>query len=145
MKLIVQRISKAKLSIEKEVIAEIGKGYFVLVGIKTGDTKVQATFLAEKLSKLRVMSDSTGKMNLSVKDSKGEMLVVSQFTLYSETKGGNRPGFPNAARPEEAEPLYEYFIESLRGLAVPVNTGRFGTDMKIEAVCDGPVTIILES
>lgn len=145
MKIVIQRVSKAKLSVAQEVIAEIGKGYFVLVGIKAGDTKQIVDLMAEKLSKLRVMGDPCGKMNLSVKEVGGEMLIVSQFTLYSDTKSGNRPGFTAAARPDEAEPLYEYFLEAVRSFAVPVKTGRFGADMQIAAECDGPVTILMEN
>src|SRR3712207_480977 len=114
MKLVVQRVSGATLTVDKKKISEIGKGYFVLVGVRTGDTKQQADALAEKLVKLRVMSDKQGRMNLSVKDAGGAMLIVSQFTLYADTKGGNRPGFTDAARPEEAQPLYEYVVEQVK-------------------------------
>lgn len=145
MKLVIQRVLQANVSVEKKVISEIGKGFFVLVGVKVGDTKKEADFLAEKLFKLRVMGDPEGRMNLSVKDVSGEMLVVSQFTLHADTKGGNRPGFTQAARPEAAEPLYEYFVDKLKSLGMTVKTGKFGADMKITAHLDGPVTILVES
>lgn len=145
MKLIVQRVSRASVSVDQKVISSIGKGFLVLLGITGADTKIEADFLAEKLTKLRIMSDESGKMNLSVKTVNGAVLIVSQFTLYADTKGGNRPSFINAARPEIAKPLYDYFIEKVKSLGVFVATGEFGADMKIDAVLDGPVTIIMES
>ena len=157
MKLVVQRVSRAKLTVGKELISEIGPGYFVLLGITNGDTEKEADFLAEKLAKLRVMSDNEarspslrlgvsgrGKMNKSVTDVGGEMLVVSQFTLYADTTGGNRPSFLAAARPEVAEPLYDYFVKKLESLGIRVKTGEFGADMKIDTSLDGPVTIVVE-
>ncbi|MBI2405534.1 D-tyrosyl-tRNA(Tyr) deacylase [Candidatus Microgenomates bacterium] len=114
MKCVVQRVSSASVSVNKKIVSKIGKGLFVLVGIKDGDTEKDAEFLAEKLTKLRIMSDQTGKMNLTVNDVGGEMLVVSQFTLYADTSGGNRPSFVKAARPEIAQPLYEYFITAFK-------------------------------
>lgn len=141
------------------MVGEIGKGLFVLVGIKEGDTEKDAEFLAEKLIKLRVMDDKEEKMNLTVSNIDGEMLVVSQFTLYADTSGGNRPSFipqshsvrqgasllTHAARPEVAQPLYECFVDQLRAKGVSVKTGKFGEYMEIDAILDGPVTIILES
>ncbi len=144
MKLVVQRVKNASVTVEKEVISSISKGFLVLTGITGPDTKSEADFLAEKLSKLRIMDDGTGKMNLSVKDANGEMLIVSQFTLYGDTNGGNRPSFIKAARPEIAEPLYEYFVEKIKSFGISVATGRFGADMKIDAKLDGPVTILME-
>ena len=145
MKLVIQRVSKASVSVKGENVAEIGEGLFVLVGIKEGDTQKDAQFLAEKLAKLRVMSDEEGKMNLTVSDVSGEILVVSQFTLYADTSGGNRPSFIKAARPEVAQPIYEHFVDQLTSHGVSVKTGQFGEYMEIETVLDGPVTIILES
>lgn len=145
MKLVIQRVNKASVSVNGKVVSSIGKGLFVLVGIKDGDTEKDAEFLAEKLAKLRVMSDKVGKMNLTVSDVGGEILVVSQFTLYADTSGGNRPSFIKAARPEIAKPPYEYFVNQLKGLGVKVATGKFGEYMEIETALDGPVTIILES
>jgi len=145
MKLVVQRVSKAQLSVEQKVVSSIGKGYFVLVGVSKDDTQKDAETLAEKVSKLRVMGDNEGKMNLSVGKAQAEMLVVSQFTLLADTSGGNRPSFINAARPELAKPLYDYFVERLRSLGGSIQTGIFGADMKIDTVLDGPVTILIES
>ena len=137
MKLVIQRVKKAKV----DIAGGIGTGLFVLVGIKRGDTKEQARVLAEKLVKLRVMADAGGKMNLSAQD----FLVVSQFTLYANTAGGNRPSFMEAALPVDAKEIYEHFVTKLRELGAKVATGSFGDYMKIDAVLDGPVTIVLES
>jgi D-tyrosyl-tRNA(Tyr) deacylase len=144
MKLVVQRIEKAKVIKvdDASIVGEIGKGLFVLVGIKKGDTEATVEQLASKLSKLRVMSDENEKMNLSVADAGGRMLVVSQFTLYADTKDGNRPSFINAEEPVRARSLYEFFIAKLKELGIGVETGSFGDYMKIEAVLDGPVTIL---
>lgn len=146
MKLLVQRVKKAKVINKKtgRLVGEIGKGLFVLVGIKKGDTPKEAKYLAEKLAKLRVMADEKGKMNLSVKDISGEILVVSQFTLYGDTKGQNRPSFVKAANSKEAEPVYNQFIENLKSLCPKVQTGSFGDYMQTEVSLDGPVTIELE-
>lgn len=144
MKLVIQRVATASLSVEGELFSKIGKGYFVLVGIGKEDTTKHADLLAEKLSKLRVMADDEGKMNLTVSNSKGEMLIVSQFTLLADTRGGNRPSFISAAPPEIARPLYEYFVKKVRSFGMKVETGKFGNDMKIDASLDGPVTILLE-
>lgn len=146
MRLVIQRVSKAKVSIQNKVISETGKGLFVLIGIGSNDTEHQAVQLAGKLSKLRIMADKEGKMNLTVKYVEdGEILIVSQFTLYADTSGGNRPSFIKAARPEEAKPLYEHFIEKLKSYGLSVKTGVFGEYMKIETILDGPVTIVMES
>jgi len=144
MRLIVQRVSQASVKVEGKVVGEIGKGYLTLVGIKKGDSKKEAELLAEKLSKLRVMADKEGKMNLSLKDLDAYVLVVSQFTLYADTSGGNRPSFINAALPEEAKKIYEHFVVKLKDFGVKVETGSFGDYMEIEAKLDGPVTITLE-
>lgn len=147
MRLVVQRVEKAKVfrrAQDKswEVVGETGKGLFILVGFKKGDTEKDAEMLATKLSKLRVMSDAEDKMNLSVIDAGGSILVVSQFTLYADTKGGNRPSFINAEEPEKAKELYEFFVNKLKEKGTNVETGSFGDYMKIETVLDGPVTII---
>lgn len=144
MKIVIQRVKKASVMVDEKVISSIDKGLLVLTGITGADTKNEADFLAEKLVKLRIMSDSEDKMNLSVKDVGGSVLLVSQFTLYGDTKGGNRPSFIKAARPEVAEPLYDYFVEKVKSLEVNVETGKFGADMKIDATLDGPVTILME-
>lgn len=144
MKLVVQRVEKARVvKVEDNSdVGEIGIGLLVLVGIKKGDSEEDVETLAQKLSKLRVMSDKAGKMNLSVNDVGGKMLIVSQFTLHADTSGGNRPSFINAEEPEKAKKLYELFIEKLKGNGISVETGSFGDYMKIEALLDGPVTII---
>lgn len=144
MKLVVQRVSSAKVIrvFDGKVTGEIGLGLFVLVGFKKGDTKETVRLLADKLLKLRVMSDENNKMNLTVKGVEGSFLVVSQFTLYADTKGGNRPSFVNAEDPAKAEELYNLFVEKLKSIGVKTETGSFGDYMKIEAELDGPVTII---
>lgn len=152
MRLVVQRVSKAKVKVRVsgEEVGKIDKGLFVLVGVKEGDTVKDSEVLAEKLAKLRVMSlDSARdkadrrKMNYSVKDVGGEILAVSQFTLIADTSKGNRPSFIKAAKPELAEKIYNHFVEKLRKLGVNVETGQFGEYMEIEAELDGPVTIII--
>lgn len=146
MKLVVQRVKEAKVLTvsDNKTVGEIGEGLFVLIGFKKGDSQKNVEILADKLSKLRVMSDPQEKMNLSVKDIEAKMLVVSQFTLYADTKGGNRPSFINAEDPEKAKKLYEYFIDKLREKGIEVETGRFGDYMKIDAILDGPVTILFD-
>jgi D-tyrosyl-tRNA(Tyr) deacylase len=146
MRLVVQRVEKAKVSLvpENNVVGEIGRGLLVLVGFKKGDTEDAVLAISDKLSKLRVMSDPNGKMNLSLSDVKGKALVVSQFTLYADTSEGNRPSFINAEDPQKAKKLYELFIKNLRSKGHEVETGSFGDYMQIEAVLDGPVTILYE-
>lgn len=147
MKLVIQRVKEAKVTRvkDKNVVGQIGHGLFVLFGVKKGDSEKQAEVFAEKLVKLRIMSDSEDKMNLSVKDVKAKIIVVSQFTLYADTSGGNRPSFVNAEEPEKAKKIYEFFVEKLKGLGVDVQTGSFGDYMEIETVLDGPVTIIYDA
>jgi D-tyrosyl-tRNA(Tyr) deacylase len=144
MKLVVQRVEKAKVLrvSDGETVGEIGLGFFVLVGFKKGDTEETVELLADKLSKLRVMSDTEDKMNLSVNDVGGSILVVSQFTLYADTSGGNRPSFINAEEPKRARELYELFISKLKEKDIDIQTGSFGDYMKIETILDGPVTIL---
>lgn len=146
MKLVVQRVKRAKVIRvdDKKVLGEIGLGLFVLVGFKKGDSEKVVEAIADKLSKLRVMTDKNDKMNLSVSDVEGKILVVSQFTLHADTSGGNRPSFINAEEPVKAEKLYNLFIEKLRLKGINIETGSFGDYMQIEAVLDGPVTIIYE-
>ena len=144
MKLVVQRVERAKvLRVEDgKVVGQIGKGLFVLVGFKKGDSEKDVDTLSLKLSKLRVMSDKEDKMNLSVGEVDGKILLVSQFTLHADTSGGNRPSFIDAEDPKKARALYEYFIEKLKSLGIPVETGSFGDHMEIDCLLDGPVTII---
>lgn len=143
MRLVVQRVKKARVYkvADGKTLGEIGLGLFVLVGFKKGDSEKEVNELSEKLSKLRVMADGEEKMNLSVADTNSPILVVSQFTLYADTKGGNRPSFIKAEEPEKAKKLYEFFIEKLKEKGINVETGSFGDYMQIEAVLDGPVTI----
>ena len=144
MKAVVQRVQKTSLKVNGELISEIPFGLTVFLGIKTGDGKEQADYLMRKIANLRVFEDENGKMNLSVKDVGGEVLLVSQFTLYGDASHGNRPSFTLAERPEKAEPLYQYALSALEAQGVIVKKGVFGADMKIEQFNDGPVTILLE-
>lgn len=144
MKLVVQRVKKAEVKVDGNIIGKIDKGFLVLIGIKVGDTKEQADYLVKKLCNLRVFSDENDKMNLSIKDVKGKLLIVSQFTLYGDCSQGNRPSFIEAARPEEANPLYEYFCNQCELNNIEVQKGIFGADMKVSLLNDGPVTIIME-
>ncbi|TET34163.1 MAG: D-tyrosyl-tRNA(Tyr) deacylase [Planctomycetota bacterium] len=144
MKAVIQRVTKASVSIDGKLVSEIGAGFLVLVGAAKGDTGEQADFLARKISKLRIFEDDAGRMNLSILDKGAEALVVSQFTLCADTSRGNRPGFDPAMPPGDAEPLVEYFVKKLNDAGVPVKTGVFGAYMNVELANDGPVTIILE-
>ena len=145
MKLVVQRVKNANVSIENNIVGKINQGFVVLLGVSNEDTKENADYLVKKLLNLRVFSDNDDKMNLSIKDIEGELLIVSQFTLYANCKKGNRPSFIEAAKPEHAKPLYEYFINECRKENLNVQTGDFGADMQIELINDGPVTILLEN
>lgn len=144
MRLFVQRVKKANVVVKKtgKVAGKIGAGLFVLVGVRKGDTEKEAEILAEKLFKLRIMADKKGKMNLSVTEVGGKFLVVSQFTLYADTSGGNCPSFVNAAQPDEAKKIYEHFLSKLKKLGAKVESGSFGDYMEIDALLDGPVTIL---
>ncbi len=144
MRALIQRVSKASVTVEDRVISQIGKGMVVLLGVGHGDGEEQVRFLAEKTANLRIFEDEQGKTNLSVLDVKGEAIVVSQFTLYADTRKGRRPSFTEAALPEVAEPLVGRFVELLRGYGVPTQSGQFGAHMLVEIHNDGPVTIWLE-
>lgn len=144
MKAVVQRVKKTTLSVDGKLISEIPFGLTVYLGVKTGDSEKEAAYLAKKIAALRIFEDENGKMNLSVKDVGGEVLLVSQFTLYGDASHGNRPSFTLAERPEKAERLYEYAVAQLVAQGVSVKKGVFGADMKIEQYNDGPVTILLE-
>ena len=144
MKLVVQRVKNASVEVDGNIVGKIEKGFLVLVGIKVGDTKQQADYLVKKVCNLRVFEDENGKMNLSLKDIGGKLLIVSQFTLYGNCNEGNRPSFIEAARPEEAIPLYEYFCEQCAKNDIEVQRGIFGADMKVQLLNDGPVTIVIE-
>ncbi len=144
MKFVAQRVSCAKLTVNGEPVSEIGRGLVVYFGVKAGDGEKQAEKCAEKIANLRVFRDGEGKMNLSVGDVGGEVLFVSQFTLYGDVRKGNRPSFTEAERPDRARLLYEYTADLLRARNIPVATGIFGADMTIEQRNDGPVTILCE-
>lgn len=140
-----QRVGMAAVSVDGKVVGQIGPGLCVLVGITHDDTTETANKLAEKLVKLRIFGDAGDKMNLSVKDVEGEILLISQFTLYGDAKKGNRPSFIDAARPEHAQPLFTDFVEKVALSGVPVATGQFGAEMKVMIANDGPVTLLLEA
>lgn len=146
MRFVIQRVSSASVTIGQNVFSSIHKGFLVLVGIEEEDTLEDAQWLAQKLVAMRVFGDDEGKMNLDIKQTQGDILLVSQFTLHASTKKGNRPSFIKAARPEKAIPLYENLIKELETLLEkPIQTGQFGADMKVGLVNDGPVTIIMDS
>lgn len=144
MRAVVQRVKKTTLSVDGQLISSIPFGLTVFLGVTTGDEEKQAAYLMKKVANLRIFEDENGKMNLSVKDVGGEVLLVSQFTLYGDASHGNRPSFTLAARPEVAQPLYDYAAKELASNGVTVKTGVFGADMMIEQYNDGPVTILLE-
>lgn len=146
MRIVVQRVSEASVRIDGKIVGSISHGLMVLVGIETNDVQSDVDYLVQKFANLRIFNDEEGKMNLSLQDVGGELLVVSQFTLHASTKKGNRPSYIRAARPEHAIPLYTYFIEQAqKELKSKIQTGEFGADMKVSLVNDGPVTIILDS
>ncbi len=145
MKLVIQRVKNAKVEVDGKVTGSINKGFLVLLGVTNGDTKENADFLAKKLCNLRVFEDENEKMNLALKDVGGELLIVSQFTLYADCSQGNRPSFVNAAKPEMANELYEYFCEKCeKGYNIHVEKGVFGAHMEVSLLNSGPVTIIIE-
>ena len=143
MKAVLQRVAQARVEIAGQVVGQIGPGLLVLLCAERGDTGVQADKLLAKLLKLRIFSDAAGKMNLSLQDVAGGLLVVSQFTLAADVSGGNRPSFTGAALPEDGRRLYDYFVDQAQRLHSPVQTGQFGADMQVHLVNDGPVTIPL--
>jgi D-tyrosyl-tRNA(Tyr) deacylase len=145
MRAVVQRVMRAKVTVHGEIAGEIGNGLVILLGIARDDTKLDAAYLVEKIAALRIFDDEAGKMNLSLKDRNGGMLVVSQFTLYGDARRGLRPSWIDAAAPEVAEPLYDFFVRQAHTMVNDVATGSFGAMMQVELVNDGPVTILLES
>lgn len=145
MRVLIQRTTKASVAIEGKINGQIDKGLVLLVGICAEDMKEDIDWLVQKIVNMRIFTDSEGKMNLSIQEVGGAFLVISQFTLHASTKKGNRPGFTNAAKPEIAIPLYEQFIQQLKGSGLNVETGIFGADMQVELINDGPVTIWLDS
>jgi D-tyrosyl-tRNA(Tyr) deacylase len=145
MRIVLQRVSRASVSVGGEEVAAIGRGLLLLAGVGEGDNEAEMRQLAAKCAEMRIFADPEGKFNLSVTDIGGEALVVSQFTLLADVRRGRRPSFTEAARPEIAEPLVEAFAQALRGAGVPTRTGRFGAKMEVSLVNDGPVTIVLDS
>lgn len=144
MKLVIQRAKDASVTVDNKIVGKINNGFVVLLGVKDGDTKAEADYLVKKLINLRVFSDENGKMNLSIKDINGELLIISQFTLYANCKDGNRPSFIEAAKPDVATELYDYFCNECKNNDIKVEKGIFGADMKVSFTNDGPVTIIME-
>jgi len=145
MRAVVQRVSRAQVTVHGEITGQIGLGLLVLLGVGRDDTEADAIYLAEKIAGLRVFEDAGGKMNLSVQDVGGGVLAVSQFTLYGDVRRGKRPSFAAAAPPEKARQLYEFFVQQIRAVGLPCETGRFQETMKVELANEGPVTILLDS
>ena len=145
MRAVVQRVSRASVTTEGASLGRAGKGMLILLGVNREDTEADAEYMADKITGLRIFEDDNDKMNLSLEDIGGELLVVSQFTLYGDVRKGRRPGFDQAALPEEANRLYEYFVERCRAKGIHTETGRFRSHMAVESVNDGPVTILLDS
>ncbi|MDR2538535.1 MAG: D-tyrosyl-tRNA(Tyr) deacylase [Bifidobacteriaceae bacterium] len=145
MKALIQRVSQAKVSVDQKIVGQIAIGYVVLLGVGPNDTEKEADFLANKIVNLRILEDSDGKMNLSLKNIKGSILSISQFTLFADTRKGNRPSFLNAAPPKQAHRLYDHFNQTLRDLGIEVETGVFGAHMIIDFIADGPVTISFDT
>ena len=145
MRFVIQRVTRASVTIDNEVTGQIGKGFLVLVGVENSDNEQIADKMVKKLCGLRIFEDGNGKTNLDISAVEGSLLVVSQFTLYADCHHGNRPSFINAGRPELAEPLYEHITKECRKYIPNVQTGRFGADMKVELINDGPFTIVLDS
>jgi D-tyrosyl-tRNA(Tyr) deacylase len=145
MRAVVQRVTRASVTVDGEVVGAIDRGLLVLLAVANDDQKTDADYLVEKISALRIFDDAQGRMNVALKDSSGSMLIVSQFTLYGDVRRGLRPSWSDAAAPEKAEPLYDYFVERGRELLGEVQTGSFRKMMQVELVNDGPVTILLDS
>ena len=145
MRILIQRVSRASVTVGRERVAAIGGGFLVLVGVTHGDSAATAGRIAAKTARLRVFEDDAGLMNLALADVGGEVLAVSQFTLYADARRGNRPSFADAARPEQGEAVYAAFVEALRAEGLPVKTGVFGAHMHVELLNDGPVTLLLEA
>ncbi len=144
MKVVLQRVSRARVEVDSQTVGQIADGLLVLLGITHADTEQHADALVEKITKLRIFEDDEGAMNDSILDTAGGLLVVSQFTLYADCKKGNRPSFGDASRPEHAEPLYNYFVQKCIDTGLHVETGEFGAHMQVDLVNDGPVTVVLE-
>ncbi|MHD0315283.1 D-aminoacyl-tRNA deacylase [Fusobacterium varium] len=145
MRAVIQRVKHSSVTVDGNILGEIGNGLLVLLGVTHTDTEKEVNWLAAKVKDLRIFEDEEGKMNLGLEDIKGELLVISQFTLYGNCIKGRRPGFTEAARPNLAEPLYEKFLEKCRSFGIKTECGKFGADMKVELLNDGPVTMIIDT
>ncbi len=145
MRAVIQRVLESSVRVDGQVVGEIGKGIMVLLGVEEGDTEKEAQYIADKVTGLRIFEDEEGKMNHSLQEVGGELLAISQFTLLGDARKGRRPSYSNAARPEEANLLYEYFVEKVRATGTKVEKGVFQADMKVSLINDGPVTILLDS
>ncbi|THF49106.1 D-tyrosyl-tRNA(Tyr) deacylase [Flavobacterium supellecticarium] len=146
MKAVIQRVTEASVTIDGKIVAEIGNGLLVLIGIEDADTQEDSAWLTAKIANLRIFGDENEVMNLSLKDTNGDIIVVSQFTLHAQTKKGNRPSYIKASKPDVAIPLYETFVKQMEmELGKPVQTGQFGADMKVRLLNDGPVTIVIDT
>jgi len=145
MKIVIQRVSEANVKVEGKIVGEIGKGLMLLVGVDESDEKTDADWLVQKVLSLRIFGDEDDKLNLSVKDISGEILCISQFTLITDYKKGNRPSFIKAAKPDKAVPLFDYFKEEISKSGLKTESGIFGADMKVSLINDGPVTIVMDS
>ena len=145
MKVVLQKVTEASVTVESDILGQIGMGYVLLVGVAEGDTEKEADYLAKKVNGLRIFEDDEGKMNLDIHQVSGSILSISQFTLLADTKKGNRPSFTKSAHPDEAIRLYDYFNEQLRGYGLTVATGQFGAHMKVAINNDGPVTIVFDT
>ena len=145
MRCVIQRVNEASVTVGEELVGKIGRGYMILIGVSSEDTDKDLRYMAEKVPNLRIFEDEAGKMNLSIKDVGGEILAVSQFTLYGDARGGRRPSFSTAARPEQANALYEQLVAAWRAQGIHVETGRFRAEMQVSLVNDGPVTMLMDS
>ena len=145
MRCVIQRVTRASVTVGDELVGQIGRGYMILIGVSAEDTDKDLRYMAEKVPNLRIFEDEAGKMNLSIKDVGGEILAVSQFTLYGDARGGRRPSFSTAARPEQANALYEQLVEAWRAQGIHVETGRFRAEMQVSLINDGPVTMLMDS
>ena len=145
MRLVIQRVKRASVTIDNNIVGKINQGFMVLVGLGEGDTEEDMKYCMDKMINLRVFEDEEGKMNLALKSIEGELLLISQFTLYADTRKGNRPSFIKAMHPSTAEPMFNKFVEDVRAQGIKTETGEFGADMKVELINDGPVTIIIDS
>ena len=145
MRCVVQRVTQASVTVDGEVVGSIGRGYMILIGVSCEDGEKDLSYMATKIPNLRIFEDEEGKMNRSILDVRGEILAVSQFTLYADARSSRRPGFTQAARPEKANPMYEQLVEAWRSAGIHVETGRFRTEMQVSLVNDGPTTILLDS